>query len=94
MELQGATGFHPWQCCLCRKAQKTPWMTPAMCSPEAMPSCKSLNRSSLMLSLQDRQECPGLAGTTSSRSHLGVQSLQSPFGWGLTACACWLPREP
>ena len=42
-----------------------------MCSPEAMPSCRSLNRSSLTLSLQGMQECPGLAGTTLSRGAPG-----------------------
>ena len=71
-------GLHLLQCCLCRKAHGTSWTTPAMCSPEAMPSCKSLNRSRRMLSLQDRQERPGLAGTTLCRGAPGhAESLVS-----------------
>ena len=53
------------------RAHGTSWTTPTMCSPEAMPSCRSLNRSSRMLSLQDRQERPGLAGTTFCREAPG-----------------------
>ena len=88
------TGLHLWHCCLCRMACGTSRTTPAMRSPEAMPSCKSLNRSSLMLSLQGRQQCPsGWLAPPCPEEHLGMQSLLSPFGSVMAACACWLARE-